>query len=104
MGFLIPLITSLFTGITTFLAQYLTKLVAQKAAGVVLFLSLTSAFLLSMKAIVTGLAMAVPPEMALAIGWFMPSNFLVCVSAYASASVATWVYTQKTRIIKRWSQ
>ena len=99
---ILGLLSSLFTGLVTFATTYLTKKFAFTFAAMTLFIGLTVSMLAALQALISGIHLAMPDEMNLAIGWFMPSNLPLCLAAYYSAVVARYIYDLKTKIVKSW--
>lgn len=103
MAWLVALISSLFQVIAGFFVQYVSRKAVVKLTVTTLFLATTVAFIAALKALTLTIAYAMPNEMNLAIGWFMPSNLPICISVYYAATVARWLYDLKKNVYKSWT-
>lgn len=97
---LATLLGSLFSGIVTWFAQYVSKRVAIIAAVVTAIATLTTAFFVAVVSILSALLMAVPPEVSIAVGLFVPSNAYACTSAVLTAHTIRWVYEWNVKVIQ----
>ena len=92
-------LTAVFTALTDFFIRFVTKKVALSFAAITLFLGLSTVFITTMSALITGVAVAAPQELVLAWGWFMPDNADECLGAYFAAYTARWVYDTNYNLI-----
>jgi hypothetical protein len=81
-----------FTAWASLASLYVTRKVAIVIAVIVVLLSMTTAFWLSLKAVLSGLAMALPSEFAGGAGLIVPSNAVGCLAAYCAARLVFWAY------------
>jgi len=90
MPILAAWLTSLFTSLATFFAQWLTRRAAFIAAGIATFAGMVAALYGGMAAIAGGLSVAFPSGGVIATGiWlFLPDNAPVCGAAMIAADVA----------------
>lgn len=98
--FLATVMGSLFSGLLTFFAQYLTKKLALTAAFIAASISLFAVFFSVCWSILQGLIVVTPPEISLALAFFVPTNAPACIGAILSVNVARWVYDWNTRVIQ----
>lgn len=98
--FLASVLGSLFGGILTFFANYLTKKLALTAAFITASLALFAVFFAVCWSTMQGIIYSSPPELSLALRFIVPSNAPACLSAMLTVSVARWVYDWNTRIIQ----
>jgi len=98
LPWLAAVLGSLFTGLVSFLATYVTKRVALVLAAVAALTSLTVAFI----ALIEGAAAAFTYTMpsAVAIGMLVPADAPALLAAYAAAKVAFWVYAWNVKIVQ----
>lgn len=97
---LMLLLGGLFTGLVDFFLKFVTKKVAIGAAAITLFLTFTAVFIAALYALISSITVGIPQSISLAIGWFIPSNAGLCLSAYWAALTARWVYDMKTRTMQ----
>lgn len=85
---------SLFTTIATFFAARLGRRASVATAGVVLFVSLTAAFLAAMKVFAAGIVYSLNVPDTFLIGWaaLAPSNLEACIAAMFGARLLAWAY------------
>jgi hypothetical protein len=102
MPLLAGLLLNLFSGIVGFFAQYLTKKVALGAAAVAVIAGLTISMVAAAKLLVIGVLVTVPQSAALVQGFnmVMPSNFIVCLAAIASAHTGIALYKWNMENVK----
>jgi len=86
------LIAGLFASLIEFFTRYITRRIAIFAAALVIFTSLTTAFMLAMKALYAGIYVAAPADLVIAAGWFIPSNASACISAIIGGHVLRYAY------------
>lgn len=91
---------SLFAGLVTFFVVFLTKKLALTAAFVVGSLALFGVFFAVCWGALQGVIYASPPELGLALSFFIPSNAPACLGAILTVEVAHWVYDWNTRVIQ----
>lgn len=84
----------LFTSLAGFFMKGLTRKWAITTAAVTLFLGLTAAFVLALKAILVGLIVAldVPPQFVVGFAAVAPDNLEACISALFAAHLLAWAY------------
>lgn len=103
MAWVVALITSLFNVLATFFVQYVSRKALVKVTVTAVFLATTVTFIAVLQALIFSISYAMPSEMNLAIGWFMPSNLPFCISVYYAATVARWLYDLKKNVYKSWT-
>lgn len=91
------LLGGFFTSLVDFFLKFVSKRVALGLTAVTIFMTFTSVFIAALYALIQSIAVAMPSEITLAIGWFIPSNAGVCLSAYFAALLARWIYDLKTK-------
>lgn len=91
---------SLFAGLITFFANFLTKKLALTAAFVTASLALFGVFFSVCWSAMQGIIYASPPELSDALRFFVPSNAPACLGAMLTVNVARWVYDWNTRVIQ----
>lgn len=94
------LIGGLFTAAVTFFTTYLSKRLAVTLVGVAAIAALTTAFATAISASISGLSIAAPAELTIALSWVVPTNFQSCASACLSARVLRWVYEWNVKIVQ----
>jgi len=75
-----------------FLMQFMTRKVATTVIYLALFTTLTTAYILSISALVSIIQVSMPQGIQTAATWIMPSNFSACLSVYVSARTIRWAY------------
>lgn len=90
----------LFSGLIVFFAKYLSKRLALTAAFIAASIALFSVFFAACFGLLSAISVAAPPEISIAIRFFLPSNTDVCVGAIFAAKTARWVYDWNTRVIQ----
>lgn len=103
LPWLVGALIAIFQAAVTFFLQFITRKFAMVAAATVVFVSLTAALVIALNVVITGIAYTMPSSITLAISWFMPSNFITCISAYYSAVTLKYVYDLKFKILKCWT-
>ena len=98
--FLAGVMGSLFAGLISFFAKYLTKRIALTAAFITASLGLFAVFFAACWAVLQGIIVAAPPEISLALAFFVPSNAPACLGALLTVNAARWVYDWNTRVIQ----
>ena len=98
--FLAGVLGSLFAGLVTFFAKYLTKRIALTAAFITASLGLFAVFFAVCWSILQSLILVTPPEVSLALAFFVPSNAPACLGAILTVNAARWVYDWNTRVIQ----
>lgn len=94
MPLLASLISGLFAGFATWLAQWVTRKVAIAAAAVSTFALLTVGFWAAVSTALSGLLTSFPPgdELSLALWLVVPDNATACLSAMVAVDVAAVLY------------
>ncbi len=107
MVFMAPLFAGLaaytgtaFTALVGFLAVYITKKVAVTLAALAMVITITTALWAALAALAGGIAVSLPSEVNLAMGWIVPANIKECLSVYMTARLARFVYDVKMQGIK----
>ena len=90
---------SLFGSLVAWLAKVFTQRVAIAAAAIAAIVGLTAGFMTALSALVSGVVAVMPSFVTQAAGLFLPDNTRLCISAYAAAKVAAWIYTWKVKAI-----
>lgn len=98
--FIIAALIGIFQAAIAFFLQFMTRKFAAIAAATVIFVSLTAALVIALNVIVSTITYAMPVSITLAISWFMPSNFVSCISAYYSARAVKLVYDLKAQVVR----
>ncbi|WP_405121052.1 DUF5455 family protein [Pseudomonas leptonychotis] len=98
--FLAGVLGSLFAGILTFFAKYLTKRIALTAAFITASIGLFTVFFAFCWSVLQGLIVATPQEVSLALSFFVPSNAPACLGGILTVNAARWVYDWNTRVIQ----
>lgn len=75
------LVAALFTGLFDFLVVYFTRTVALKLAFAAMITTAFAVLLLSMNALVSGIAYTMPPGLVVAMQFVFPSNIVSCLAA-----------------------
>jgi hypothetical protein len=86
--------------LVSFFMKVLTKRIAVMLAVTVVMTAITTAFVLAMKLLIAGVVVAVPDEMVVAAGWFMPDNVHICAAAIVSAHLLRWAFDWQIGIAK----
>ena len=100
LPWLAGVIASAFAGLFAWFMTFVTKRFAIVAAGVVIIVSLTSSLYAALAALVSTLALTLPPTLVGNVGLFVPSNLGACVSIYVSARLLRWAYDWNVKIIQ----
>lgn len=100
MVWLANFFVSLTASVLAFFGQTFAKKTLIATAAIAAFLSLTGVFVLTIKALLTGIVYALPPWAASVAGVILPTNFGPCISAYIAAKVARWIYEFHTKTIQ----
>ena len=84
----------LFTAIAGYFASSLGRRAAVVTAAITIFIGITSAFLIAMKAFLTGVVIVlnVPPEFIAGWAAVAPSNLEACIAAMFGARLLDWAY------------
>lgn len=98
--FLAGVFGSLFAGLISFFAKYLTKRLALTAAFVTASIALFAVFFSVCWAVLQSLIVSTPSEVSLALSFFVPSNAPACLGAILTVNAARWVYDWNTRVIQ----
>lgn len=93
-------LASLFTALFTWFLQFFTKRMALVLAAVAILAAITVAFFTLIQGVITGLSYALPPQFTVAVGWVVPSNAPLCVSAIMTTYFARWAYAWQVRIVQ----
>lgn len=98
MPLLAAFIGTIFSSVASFFATYLSKRVAISLAVIAVLVAVTAAFVTAIQALIAGVMVAAPAEVAIAAGWFLPSNTDECIAAIGSAHALRWAYDWNTRL------
>ena len=97
---LATILGSLFGGLLTFFAKFLSKKLALTAAFISASIGLFAVFFSAAWALAQGVIAAAPAELSMALSFVVPSNAPACLGAMLTADVARWVYDWNTRVIQ----
>lgn len=100
MPVLAAFISSLFTSLASFFAQWFTKTVALRLAAVAVMLAATATFVGAINGIMSSLSRVMPDTLRIAASWFLPDNVSLCLGAYVSARLIKWAYDYHMDIIR----
>jgi len=98
--FVAGLIGGLLTSLATFIATYIGKRFAMSVAMIALIVAATVAFIALLSALMTAVEYATPPNIGIAMGLFLPTNFKLCISTIITAKIAAWAYSWNIKIIQ----
>lgn len=98
LPWLAAVLGSLFTGIVSFLATYVTKRIAIILAAIVALTALTATFIALIEAAVAAFSYSMPS--AVAIGMLVPADAPLLLAAYVAARLAFWVYSWNVKIVQ----
>ena len=98
LPWLAAVLGSLFTGLVTWLAQFITKRVAVIVAAIVALTSLTATFIGLAEAALGGLSYAFP--VAANLGFMLPGDLSALAGSYAAIRLAHWVYSWNVKIVQ----
>ncbi|RNL67199.1 DUF5455 family protein [Zhongshania marina] len=93
-------IGGVFSALFAYIANFVTKRLAVSVAVVSVIIAVTTAFFVAVNAIVSGITIVAPPEVAIAAGLVVPSNATLCVSSYMSALLLRWAYQWNVKILQ----
>lgn len=101
MSYLATFLVSVFSGFFTWLAQYFSKKTAFAVTLGATGLSMTIAFYVAIKLLVSGLVYTISNQYLLMGFWALwPDNADICIAACLSADVAAFVYRYKMKMIE----
>lgn len=86
-------------GFAAFLAGSMTKKVATVVAVGGTTIVLTATMWGAIAALVNSTVYALPPEVGIAIGWFIPTNTKACFAALISARLIRFAYDLRAKVI-----
>lgn len=92
-------LSTLFTSVVTFFAQYVTKRFAVIAAGIASFTAVLLTFKVAIETIISGLISFAPTGVVLFGLGLLPSNTGNCIAAIAAGYTAAQVYVYWRNII-----
>jgi len=94
MPLLGALLVTLFVGLAEFFAKWITRKIAVVAAGIAVFLSITTALYFALSLLVAGIVVVFPMSAAVATGvWMMvPDNGPAVIAACIAGDAAIAVY------------
>lgn len=78
----------------------LAKKAVYAATAAAALLALTTAFILAVKALFTGIVFVLPAWAQVGAGLFLPSNLPACIGALISARIARWIYDYHVATLK----
>lgn len=88
--------------VAKFAARVTTRL-ATSLAWVTFYLGLLVALAATFSAIIAGISMAMPADLARGVSLIKPRNLEACIGAIYAAKVAMWVFQQKKQLMD-WEQ
>lgn len=100
MAALAAFLAGLFGSLVAWLAKYIGKRIAIAAAGIAALAAVTSATWATVSAAISGVLVAMPPEVGIAADLFLPTNLLACIAAVFANRVVIWVYKWNVAIIR----
>lgn len=100
---LMRLLAKLVEAIIGKLATRFTRRAATTLTFIGLYMALLAGLAATFAGILAGIQVAMPADLASAVGYVKPPNFEMCLSAIFSAKVARWVYDHKTTLLE-WQQ
>ena len=83
-----------------FFLNHFTRRIALVVAGVAVLLTITATFFAAIQVLIAGLAVAMPPEVVLGAGMFIPGNADECMTAVITAHVIRYAYAWQYRIVQ----
>lgn len=99
-AWLLTALASLFaSALAIFSRQLLNRLVIIAAVTAAL-VTVVTLFIISIKALLSGLVVPLPAAATVGFSLVVPSNFAGCVSVIMSAHILRFVYEWKTRVIQ----
>ena len=98
LPWLAAVLGSLFLGLVTWLAQYVSKKIAITIVRIAALVSLTTAFVLLVQGAIDVLAFSFP--IAANFGFILPGNLSTLVGSYAAIRLAYWVYRWNIKIVQ----
>lgn len=99
MPWLAAFLTSILTKVFDFFAYKFTWRVALFATLITVLTTMTVTFFAAIKALVAAIYVVMPPDICSTWGWFIPDNFVPCLSAYASAAMLRWAFFQNRAML-----
>ncbi len=94
------LIGGLFTALFSYFAKYLSKRFAVTVTVVSILVTVSAAFFVAINALIGGIVVAAPPEVAAVAGMILPSNTEACLTAIATAQLLKWAYVWNVKVIQ----
>jgi len=89
-----------FVAIFSWFLQFMTKRLALVGAAIVVVVALTTGLFAALEALVATIALAMPSEMAVATGLFLPANLTTCISVIVTAHLLRFAYEWNVKIIQ----
>lgn len=89
----------LFASLAAFFGQWMAKKTMIVTSFVAGSLALTTAFVVAVKALLAGIV-AQLPSWAVGVGYFVPDNAALCLSAVLTAKIARWIYDYHFGVLK----
>lgn len=93
-------ISGMFFGLMQFFAKFVAKKLAVTLAVVAIMISLTTAFFLAVKSLVSVLSPVFPEYMTTAAGWFLPENTITLLGMIFAARLLRWTYDWHVKIVQ----
>lgn len=100
IGLLVSAIVSALVSFFSWIIQFFTRRFAIVATAIVVIGSMTTAFLMAIKALIDGIVATTPPYFSIAAGWVIPDNAPLCFAAIASAHTLRFIYLWQLRILE----
>lgn len=94
---------AIFAQIVAFLAQWFTVKTAMQLGIVAAVVSLTVGLFITVKTLITGIAVVAPPQFTQAMSLIIPDNLPLCISAIVSANIVRWVWIWQVHFIEMYA-
>lgn len=98
--FIASVLGSLFTGLITFFAQFVTRRIALLTAAILIITTLTTSFFLALNGLVSATQILLPSVVTQNMGLFLPSNISACITAIATAKTLRWAYDWNVKVVQ----
>lgn len=100
VGAAVGFLGTLIANFAAWLAQSMTKKVAVVTSVATITIALTGTMWAAMYSAGQALSVALPSEIGIAAGWFLPSNTSACFAALVSARAVRFAYDLRSKIIQ----
>lgn len=97
---IVPALTGFLTSIFTFFTQFLARRFALSIAAIAVIVSITAAFFLAVKNVISAITPVLPDFVNVAVGWFLPPQAITCISVMFAVRVARWAYEWHVKIVQ----